>query len=429
MTESEDFRNLESQQVEQWLSSDDLAVSTEDDVLKIIFMWIEENKSERKGKLEQLMRHARLAFVSRDFLETDVVTNSLVKEDSNCLKLVRDAMEGFHCSTNRNLHQPPRNWWHTHIVVLINGRTLYYDVHKEMWYPLQNSPRKFERINVSSFQGKLYVFEKTKRGIFQSFLYDPLFNRWVRLNWDFSQFQPKAVLTAVVRGEMYAVIDNDSSSKTLAQQEEELILKYNVESDSWEHFSSILCDGFVAVSGACTVALDSFLYLLGGCFTYPDSITPTRTASRFNTIDKKWERIADLQEARYNTCGVPARGKIFIAGGIIAGDFPSALVTTDTCEVYNIYTNEWQFIASLYAPRSRASMLCIKGELFVVGGYHWEDGRSNTPHALAVESYDFEWNNWKIVKKKLPRGNLPSGHDMSHDFKACSLRVNKRPFC
>ena len=102
--------------------------------------------------------------------------------------------------------------------------------------------------------------------------------------------------------------------------------------------------------------------------------------------------------------------------------FPdSDIVTTDTCEVYNVSTNLWQFIASLFAPRSSSSTVCIKGTLYVAGGYHWEDGRSSTPHALVVESNDFERNTWEI-KKKMPRGNQQIGHD----FKACTLRVDKR---
>ncbi len=423
VAESQDFLSLESQQVEQWISSDDIVVNTEDDVLKIIFSWIEENKSERKGKLEELIRHVRLAFVTRDYLESDVVTNSLVKENSGCSKLVIDAINGVYFTTNSDLLQSPRNWWRTHIVALVGGKVFCFYPSEERWYQLANSPRDFGRFNLSSFQGKLYVFEKTNRRIFHSFLYDPFCNHWVRLNWDFSEFKPKAILTAVVRGEMYAVIDTEYSSKTLAEKEQGCIVKYNIESSLWERVSSILFDGFLSVSGACAVAMDKYLCLIGGCWTYKDSVRPSITAARFDTIERKWERIADIQEARYNTCGVSARGKIFIAGGIIGGDFPSTIVTTDTCEVYNAFTNEWQFIARLHAPRSRASMLCIKGTLYIVGGYHWEDCRSRTPHAFAVESYDFERNTWKIIKRKFPRLNRLIGHDI----KACTLRVEKRP--
>lgn len=90
VTESQDFLNLESQQVERWISSDEIAVSSEDDVFKIILRWIEENKNNQKENFAELFRHVRLVFLSRDFLKMDVVTNDLVKENSECLKLARD---------------------------------------------------------------------------------------------------------------------------------------------------------------------------------------------------------------------------------------------------------------------------------------------------------------------------------------------------
>lgn len=423
VSKSQDFLNLESQQVEQWISNDEIAVSTEDDVLKIVFKWIDESKSDRKEKFKELFRHVRLAFVTRDHLERDVVTNSLVKENPGCLKLVVDAIEGIHCTADNGPPHPPRAWWHTHIVALTGGKTWCYDPSRDKWYQVANSPRDFMQYSMVSFQGKVYVFEiANRRNVCLQFQYDPFSGHWVRLDWDFSQMKPKAILTAVVRGAMYAVIETDCPSRTLSKQVEGYIMKCNVESNAWEQVSSFLFDGLVGVSGACAVAMDNFLYVIGGCCFYSDCVRPVGTARRFDTIDKKWEKIADMQEARYNTCSVSARGKLFIAGGVVAGEFPSDIVTTDTCEVYNVFTNEWQFIASLFAPRSSASMVCIKGTLYVVGGYHWEDGRCSTPHALVVESYDFKWNTWEI-KKKMPRRNQQIGHDI----KACTLRVENRP--
>ena len=95
MAKSEDFFDLKSGEVEQWICSDELAVAAEDDVFKIILEWIEQNKSERKTKFEELFPHVRLAFVSRDYLLRDVVTNNLVTENTSCLKLVTDTVNGL----------------------------------------------------------------------------------------------------------------------------------------------------------------------------------------------------------------------------------------------------------------------------------------------------------------------------------------------
>ena len=44
----EDFLNLPSHEVEQWIASDDIHVSADDDVFKIILDWIDHDKNERK---------------------------------------------------------------------------------------------------------------------------------------------------------------------------------------------------------------------------------------------------------------------------------------------------------------------------------------------------------------------------------------------
>ena len=80
VAEMEEFLNLEAKEVERWISSDEISVAVEADVFKIVLKWIEQDKSERKASFEELFRHVRLAFLSRDFL-LDVVTNELVRQN------------------------------------------------------------------------------------------------------------------------------------------------------------------------------------------------------------------------------------------------------------------------------------------------------------------------------------------------------------
>ena len=83
----DEFLNLEAKEVGRWISSDEISVAVEADVFMIVLKWIERNESERRASFEQLFRHVRLAFLSRDFL-IDVVTNELVEENSDCLRLL-----------------------------------------------------------------------------------------------------------------------------------------------------------------------------------------------------------------------------------------------------------------------------------------------------------------------------------------------------
>ena len=82
----------EAEEIERWISSDDICVAAEENVLKIIQKWIEQNESDRKLKFEELFRHVRLVLVSRDVLVVDVVTNQLVRDNYSCWKKVYDAI-------------------------------------------------------------------------------------------------------------------------------------------------------------------------------------------------------------------------------------------------------------------------------------------------------------------------------------------------
>ena len=68
VAEMDEFLNLKAKEVERWISSDEISVAVEADVFKIVLKWIEQNKTERKTSFEELFRHVRLAFLSRDFL-------------------------------------------------------------------------------------------------------------------------------------------------------------------------------------------------------------------------------------------------------------------------------------------------------------------------------------------------------------------------
>lgn len=314
VAKSEEFLNLESQQVEQWISCDKIVVSTENEVFKIILKWIKEDKSERKGKFTELFRHVRLAFVTRDYLKRDVVTNKLVKESPRCLKLVSDALKFIYQNTDGASPMPPRNWKHTHLVVLVAELTLCYDPDRKEWYKLKGGNYFDENYNLTTFQGKLYYsLFAVPRAAEQ---YDPFLNLWSFFDWRSSELDAMDMtMLTVVGGIMYAVVEHRERPKMGVKSK---LIKYDNKSNSWKQVSSFVYDGDSGTYGACAVAMDNYLYVIGRR-RYVDftSIEAMQTAGRFNITEKKWEKIANIQQARWFACGVAARGKIFIAGGRI----------------------------------------------------------------------------------------------------------------
>ena len=84
-------------------------------------------------------------------------------------------------------------------------------------------------------------------------------------------------------------------------------------------------------------------------------------------------------------------GKIFVAGGLNEKNMVSK-----KCEMYNVSTNEWQFIGGLNTWRVYGNMVCLSGTLYVLGGT-----TNNRDRLLSVECYDSTENKW-IKKASIP---------------------------
>ena len=153
----------------------------------------------------------------------------------------------------------------------------------------------------------------------------------------------------------------------------------------------------------------AIIYVCGGCLEHDDLVT--KAAERFNTVENKWEAIANMQQERENAFGVATEEKIFLAGGCFEE-------TLKTCEMYNISTNEWQLIGSLTIDHVDGSMVCLKGTLYVLGGTdHLGDSQ------LSVECYDPIEDKW-IEKTTIPV-KIISRETSYHGFSGCVLKLSK----
>ena len=392
----DEFLNLEAKEVKRWISSDEISVAVEADVFKIVIKWIEQNKQELKAMFEELFRHVRLVFLSRDYL-LDVVTNELVRENPSCLRLVSDAIKltSFTSENNNDLPQSPRKGLETRVIVARGGKyTLCYLPEKNEWKRLSNglSGNRNYQTKMINFRDQVYTFS-----LFRDVeRYDTAFNCWSCLG-----LSADSTLVTVVKGQIYS-IEGYTKDWTIE--------RFDVELCTWETVSSS-DDGYRAES--CVVSAGDHLYVLGGK-SENEYVTK---AGRFDTVENKWEEIADMQEARGGAFGVATQGKIFVAGGRQGEEWSVQLLTT--CEMYNISTNEWQFIGSLNVGRVYGSMVCLKGTLYVLGG---TKNATQRELIMSVECYDPTEDEW-IRKAKIPVKTIS---EQSEDtFTACVAKLSK----
>ena len=397
-----EFLSLEAKEVERWISSDEIVVETEADVFQIAQKWVEHNKGERKAAFEELLRHVRLVFVSRDYL-LNVATNELVRDNAGCFTLVSDAIRQTTFSSDDDLPQSPRKGLDTRAIVACEGEYAFcYLPQKDEWkrLPTCNRSTKKRRVNIPSthmirFRDQLFMF----RSLDRTERYDPVFNGWSSFPFGIIKDE-----VTVIGGELFSIyepffMDLESTTKTV-------IGKFQVETCSWQKLhSSSQCYR----KDSCVIGSDNFLYLLGG--TSPHTSQHVAKADRFDITEKKWEEITDMQQARGGAFGVASQEKIFIAGGT---DEESTV--SKTCEVYNVSTNEWQLIADLNVYRTHGSMVCLGGTLYVLGGF--DQTKKNPEHS--VECYDKQ-GKW-IVKTTIP---VKEDWKNKKAFKGCVLKFSK----
>ena len=297
----DEFLHLEAKEIERWISLDDITVKEEADVFKIILDWVNHRKSERKTAFEELFRHVRLSFLSRDYLD-DVVTNELVRENLACVKLVMDAaMKIATFADEDHLPQSPRKGLETRVIVARGGKyTFCYIPEEDQWKRLPDGTAelKASTSKMIKFRDQLFTFTKSQG----SERYDPIFNDWSAL-----KSHVDSCNVAVIKGEIYAVQVNATDQSTA-------VIKYNVELCRWETVD-LSFDQDCRVN-TCVVAAGRHVYMIGG---WKSTQTYFAECNRFDTVEKKWEEIADMQKERGGPFGLATREKIFVAGGVNSG--------------------------------------------------------------------------------------------------------------
>ena len=452
----EDVMNMSSREVEMWISSDEINVSAEEDVFKIILAWIDHDRNRRKIYFVELFSHVRLTYVSRDPLRHDIVTNELVQENNSCLRLVNDAICAINSFDPKNFYSfsvPPRKSLGIPAVVVNVGENIVcYFPRQKIWCKLGGIPAELityhKHDKFVPCNGRLYsTVRESSRCQPQSLkqlIYNPYSNKCVLLP---SLKEPRRYLrkTFVRNGdEMYALMSEPcvmdhlvnwrypveeqtpDSCRTEVEQKcgsrkhTSFLTKYKPESNSWEDVSSF--DHLDLRQDFCIVAKNDFIYFIGGIDWHGigNECRFLSDVDRYDVSRNKWDKLADIQMARTWAHGTAVREKIYIAGGVFKG---SRLPESCQCEMYDEATNEWQFITSFkIRPGRFEALLAVDGELYASS---ITDDRQRGDFTVRLECYKPEENKWEtkteVTTRRLSAGIRPPTN-------ACSMRLFKGIF-
>ena len=106
--ENEEFLLLPVNQLIDIISSDELNISSEEQVFQAIMHWTRYNVAERRQHLSHVLQHVRLSQLSAKFLVGTVSSDILIKNDEACRDLVDEAKNYLLLPQERPLMQGPR---------------------------------------------------------------------------------------------------------------------------------------------------------------------------------------------------------------------------------------------------------------------------------------------------------------------------------
>ena len=411
LAKTDEFLNMSSNEIEMWISSDEINVSAEEDVFEFILSWIDHNKVDRKKYFFTLFRHVRVVYVSRDYFRTNIVTNKFVMCDTDCLDHLNKSEKKAGClmKPRKSLEVP---------VIFIEttyNESLCYFPREDACCTAPDRIPSCWFFPPFTYHDQIYFQTPTDSvGNFNLLSYDTFSNTSTSLSLKHLDYVSQLLVTS--QNEIYALV-GESVNDDYQEISPSSIMKHDHESNSWKHESSF---DWTARLRICIVNKDDVIYFLGGKVRSPLSTpsTPLADAYRYDISAKKFEKIAEMKEARGGAHGAAFHGKIFVIGGEGSfDDWGTRCFSRITCEVYNETTDEWQMITGLKVPNAGAyyvvGMLSVDDKLYVLGNYSksffpstfpWRTryrGKRSTRTLTTIECYDPEKNEWN-KKTKFP---------------------------
>ncbi|CAB3979831.1 kelch 17 [Paramuricea clavata] len=346
----EEFLDLTAEQLLKFLKSDNLNISTENDLSTAIIRWVRLDPQERSAHLEDLMKHVRFSQITRRHL-TDVILNEeLILDNMFCRQLIFDAIRYHLVPETRNGS-----------VSAVDGR---------------------QRERVTRF---IYLLGGEECGSIVNNVecYDCSSGVWHELT---PMIIPrKFVGSAILDDQLYAVGGINDQYGDLVTVE-----ACNLSTNQWTSLASLQeCKGSTAIA-----VLDGWLYAAGGS----DNGVAIKTAERYDSLANTWLPVPNMNLPRSHFCLQPLGGKLYAIGGYCG-----------TCaiphvEYFDPLANTWTEIASMNKPRMNHGSANYADKVYVVGG-------ANSYGVLnSVEVLDPEQNHWCFIRNRFnPRSGLSLG--------------------
>ena len=375
VVEHEDFLNLTINEVEEWISSDEIRVRGEEDVFEAIVKWVEQKGSGEREKFFELFRHVRLIYLSRNYVLNDILPHPLVTNDKACTAFVLDAVKDVSSGSEECFFaQAPRNCLKTTedcLVVSGDTKTLCYVPYENKWYQMADKAKSKFPYSSSAYHGKVYI--NNGAGVdFAIERFDPAVNSWAPLMSYSGEMSHFSAAIVYFQGSLYVIGGRKRGEVA------NCVHKYNADTNLWLEVAPMN----VSRSSLCAVADKDTIYAIGG----KAENQMLDVVEKFDSKMNSWCRVASTLEKKALPCGAILNARVFLFGGVF-GTRP--LVVSLSIEMYDPTSNVWTAIQGVSAPTRCFSVTSFKGSIYVIG--KWNQDSSDS----FLQIFDVEKNEWR----------------------------------
>ena len=375
VVEHEDFLNLTINEVEEWISSDEIRVRGEEDVFEAIVKWVEQKGSGEREKFFELFRHVRLIYLSRNYVLNDILPHPLITNEKACTAFVLDTIKHVSCGSEECFFaQAPRNCLKTaEDCLVVSGvtKTLCYVAHEDKWYQMADKAKSRYLYSASAYHGKLYINHGT--GVDYAIeRFDPAVNSWAPLTSYSGEMSHYFAAVVYFQGFLYVIGGKQNGEVA------NCVHKYSPDTNLWQEVAAMNVSRFSPRA----VADEDTIYAIGG--QKNDQILDV--VERFDSKMNSWCRVASMLEKKLLPCVAILNARVFLFGGF------TSISPLDVCsriEMYDPTSNMWTAIQGISAPTRFFSVTSFKGSVYVIGNWTQESPGS------FLRIYDVEKNEWK----------------------------------
>lgn len=381
VVDAEEFGQLNFEEVEELVSSEELVVA-EEDAFVAITKWISNDQSKRKKYIYSLVRHIRLPLTSRDFVAQYVACHPLVHTSPECKDLVIEAMKYHLLPDQRTSLQSPRTIARRHsaatpMLFAMGGGSLFaihsdcecYNSKTQTWMPISAMNVKRARLGVAAVGSHIFAIGGYDGSNDVSVVekYSTQTNSWSQVS---SMGTRRSCLGVVMcNGLIYAVGGYDGASCLNTAE------RYDPLTDTWTSIAAMTIKRrYVKLA-----VVDNFIFAVGGY----DGSAHLSSIEKYNPVTNTWTMMPAMISPRSSMGVAVLEGRLHVFGGNDGG------MCLSNGEIFNSEISMWEPFPSMGMRRSTHDAVTMDGDLYVIGG---NDGSSSLN---SVERYDSKLHLWE----------------------------------